>query len=113
DCRQQVFHFKESIRFTCDVCFNVFIHVHHVDPSTLRMNVNQLLSIEPKRTLVKPPKTASLPADVGFVSKDGRTGKPRSSRNLDVALQQPMPLLDALRTRHHSSGPHQWSFPDD
>src|SRR5450756_1317785 len=99
DCFKQILHFKESVRFTCGFCYNVFIHVHHVDSSTLRMNVNQSLSIKPKWMLVKPLETASLPADVGFVSGNGRAGKLGSSAKIVFDLQQSIVLLDRLRSR--------------
>ena len=66
---EQVLHFKESVRFTCGFCSNMFIHVHHVNPSKLRMNVNQSLSIRPKSILVKPLQTASIPAEIALQAK--------------------------------------------
>ncbi len=99
DCCKQVLHFKESIRFTCGFCSNVFVHVHHVDPSQLRMNENQFLSIKPKRMLVKPFKPASLPADVGFTSRNGRAGKLDCSARIALDFQQRIVLLDTLRSR--------------
>jgi len=63
------------------------------------MNENQSVSIKPKWMLVKPLKTAPLPADVGFVSKNGRAGNPGSSATIDLTLQQPIVLFDTLRSR--------------
>jgi hypothetical protein len=63
------------------------------------MNENQSLSIKQKWMLVKPLKTASLPADIEFVSKNGRAGKPGSSAKIILDLQQPIVLFDTLRSR--------------
>jgi hypothetical protein len=63
------------------------------------MNENQFLSIKPKWMFVKPFKPASLPADIGFVSKNGRAGKLGSSTKIILDLQQSIVLLNTLRSR--------------
>jgi len=63
------------------------------------MNENQFFSIKPKWMLVKPFKPASLPADVGFASRNGCARKPGSSAAIVMGLQQPIALLGTLRSR--------------